>query len=50
MAAGVAAIGWLVVNGFVVHSLGQLGFVGTSDLLRGLLLLAVALAAAELAR
>ena len=50
VAAGVAAIGWLVANGFVVHSLGQLGFVGTSDLLRGLLLLAVALAAAELAR
>jgi hypothetical protein len=37
-----------VVNGFVVHSLGQLGFVGTGDLLRALLFWMVALGAARL--
>jgi hypothetical protein len=29
-----AVVGWLVVNGFVVHSLGVLGFDGTPDVVR----------------
>ena len=41
----VAGIGWLLVNGFVVHQLGQLGFVGAADLASATLLVAVALAA-----
>jgi hypothetical protein len=49
-AVSVAGIGWLVVNGFVVHRLGQLGFVGTGDVVRAALLLGVALAAVELRR
>jgi hypothetical protein len=47
VAVCVGGIGWLVVNGFVVHQLGQLGFVGTSDLVRAALFLGVALAATE---
>lgn len=46
----VAGIGWLLVNGFVVHGFGQLGFVGVGDVLRAVLLLGVALAATELRR
>ncbi len=47
VAACVGGIGWLVVNGFVVHQLGQLDFVGTSDVLRAALFLGVALAVAR---
>jgi hypothetical protein len=46
VAVSVAAIGWLLLNGFVVHHFGQLGFVGATDLVRGALLLAVGLLAA----
>ena len=50
VAVCVAGIGWLVVNGFVVHHLGQLGFVGSGDVVRAALLLGVALTAAEVRR
>jgi hypothetical protein len=46
VAVCVAAIGWLLVNGFVVHELGQLGFTGGGDVVRAGLLLVVALYAA----
>jgi hypothetical protein len=41
-----AGIGWLLVNGFVVHRFGQLGFAGIGDLACALLLVGVALTAA----
>ena len=47
LAVGVAAIGWLLLNGFVAHQLGQLGFVGTGDVVRAVLLGGVALVVAE---
>ena len=43
VAVCVAAIGWLLVNGFVVHELGQLAFTGAGDVVRAVLLLGVAL-------
>jgi len=48
MSVNVAGIGWLLLNGFVVHRYGQLGFVGVGDVARAVLLLGVALTAAEL--
>jgi hypothetical protein len=36
--AGVAVLGWLVVNGFLVDRLGELSWHGSSDLYRMLLL------------
>jgi hypothetical protein len=50
VAVSVALIGWLLLNGFVVHRYGQLGFVGVGDLVRALLLLGVALTVAGLRR
>jgi hypothetical protein len=50
VAVCVAAIGWLLANGFVVHTLGQLGFVGLGDVVRAVLLLAVALTARAVRR
>ena len=47
VAGCVAVIGWLLLNGFVAHQLGQLGFVGLGDVVRAVLLLGVALGAAE---
>ena len=44
LAVCVAGIGWLLVNGFVVHQLGQLGFTGLGDLGSAVLLVGVALA------
>lgn len=46
----VAGIGWLLVNGFVMHQFGQFAFVGLGDLGSALLLVTVALAAAGGAR
>ena len=48
VAVGVAGIGWLLINGFLVHQYGQLGFVGVGDVARAGLLLGVALASAGL--
>jgi hypothetical protein len=50
VAACVAGIGWLLLNGFVVHAWGQLGFVGTGDVVRAALVLGAALGVNELAR
>jgi hypothetical protein len=50
LAVGVAAIGWLLLNGFVVHASGELGFVGLGDVVRAVALLAVALAATAVRR
>jgi hypothetical protein len=50
IAVCLAGIGWLLVNGFVVHHLGQLGFVGVGDLSRAALLLGVALVAQGMGR
>jgi hypothetical protein len=36
--AGVALLGWLVVNGFLVNRVGELSWHGSSDLNRALLL------------
>ena len=47
VAVCVAGIGWLLLNGFVAHQLGQLGFAGTGDVVRALLLLGAALTVAE---
>ena len=47
VATCVAAIGWLLLNGFVVHQWGNLGFAGVGDVVRGALLLVVSLAVAE---
>jgi hypothetical protein len=49
-ALGAAAIGWLVVNGFVVHHFGMLGFDGTPDVARLLVLVALALVATRVRR
>ena len=50
VAISVAGIGWLLLNGFVVHQYGQIGFVGVGDVARALLLLGVALTVAGLRR
>jgi len=47
VAVCVAGIGWLLLNGFVAHQFGQLGFVGLGDVVRAVLLLCVALRVAE---
>ena len=49
-ALSAALVGWLVVNGFVVHRLGVLGFDGTADLARLGLMVGVALLAARVRR
>ena len=49
VAVSVAGIGWLLLNGFVVHAYGQLGFVD-GDVARAALLLAVGLTVAGLRR
>jgi hypothetical protein len=49
-ALAAALVGWLVVNGFVVHRLGVLGFDGTPDLARLGLLAGLALTAARARR
>jgi hypothetical protein len=49
-AIGVAAVGWLLVNGFVVNELGDLRLTGVGDLLDGVLLLGVALAMTRVRR
>ena len=49
-ALGAALIGWMIVNGFVVHQLGVLGFDGTPDLARLLLLVVLAMAATRARR
>jgi hypothetical protein len=49
-ALGVAAIGWLVADGFVVHRLGVLGFDGAPDAARLALLVGLALAATRVRR
>jgi hypothetical protein len=46
----VAVVGWLIVNGFVVHSLGVLRFDGTPDTARLALLVALAAAATRVRR
>ncbi len=49
--AGAAAlVGWLVVNGFVVHRFGVLGFDGAPDLARLALLAALAMTATRARR
>jgi hypothetical protein len=49
--AGAAAlVGWLVVNGFVVHQFGVLGFDGTPDIARLALLVGLALTATRARR
>ena len=50
MAVSIAGIGWLLLNGFVVHEYGQLGFVGIGDVARAGLLLGVGLTVAGLHR
>ena len=47
VATCVAAIGWLLLNGFVVHQRGNLGFAGAGDVVRAALLVVVSLAVAE---
>jgi hypothetical protein len=49
-ALAAALVGWLVVNGFVVHRLGVLGFDGTPDLARLGLMAGLALTAARARR
>jgi hypothetical protein len=49
-ALGAAGIGWMVVNGFVVHHFGVLGFDGTPDVARLLVLVALALVATRVRR
>jgi hypothetical protein len=46
-AAAIAATGWLVANGFVVHLDGQLGWAGFEDLARLLMFGVVAVAGAS---
>ena len=46
-ALAVAAVAWLVANGFVVHDYGTLAWTGFADALRLGILLAAALGAAE---
>jgi hypothetical protein len=49
--AGAAAlVGWLVVNGFVVHRFGVLGFDGTPDVARLALLVGLAMTATRARR
>jgi hypothetical protein len=45
-----AGVGWLVDNGFVVHSLGVLGYESVSDTLRPALLVVLAVAASRVPR
>ena len=45
-----AGVGWLVVNGFVVHSVGVLGFDGAPDTVRLILLVVLAVAASRVRR
>jgi hypothetical protein len=45
-----AVVGWLVVNGFVVHRLGVLGFDGSPDVARLALLVGLAVAATRARR
>lgn len=47
VAVCVAVIGWLLLNGFVVHELGRLAFTGNGDVVRAVLLLGVALHASR---
>ena len=49
-AGAVAVVGWLVVNGFVVHRLGVLGFDGTPDAARLTLLVGLAVLATRARR
>ena len=49
-ALSAAGVGWLVVNGFVVHSLGVLGFEGRADVARLGLLVVLASAASRARR
>jgi len=49
-ALAVALVGWLVVNGFVIHRLGVLGFDGTPDLVQLCLFAGLALTAARARR
>jgi hypothetical protein len=49
-ALGVALVGWLLVDGFVVHRLGVLGFDGAPDTARLGLLVVLALAATRVRR
>ena len=46
-ATSAALVGWLVVNGFVVHRFGVLGFDGTPDVARLAVLMALATTAAR---
>ncbi len=50
VAVSAAGIGWLLLNGFVIHEYGQFGFSGVADIVRAGLLLGVALAVAGLRR
>jgi hypothetical protein len=50
LAVAVAGIGWLLLNGFVAHGWGQLGFTGGGDVVRAAVLLVVAQGVAELGR
>jgi hypothetical protein len=45
-----ALVGWLIVDGFVDHSLGTLGFDGVSDTSRLALLVGLAMAASRVRR
>ena len=49
-AVGAAAVGWLVVDGFVTHRFGDLGFDGASDLGRLALLVVCATVASRVRR
>jgi len=49
-ALSAAAVGWLVLNGFVTHRVGVLGFDGTPDVARLALLVALAVAASRARR
>jgi len=49
-ALAAAVVGWLVVNGFVVHSVGVLGFDGTPDVARIGLLVGLAATASRARR
>lgn len=49
-ALAIAGIGWLLLNGFVVNTLGELHWQGAADALRAGLLLVVALAARQARR
>ena len=49
-ALAAALVGWLVVNGFVVHSVGVLGFDGTPDVARLGLLVGLATTASRARR